>query len=187
MRLLSNLTILEGTVLSGDHWEKFELLTPTGVWNPFRAQKKTPRGKNLDDALPREKTGNSSANHWPLFYAALYRILLNGDFFLFRSSPTLDASQTCRPAAHVSRHDPGLHDRGERRKAKRCPRRQSRGKGGIERRRRDRGIYGPEDRKHLRLHLRARRREDRVTRKNHHRTRGPAPHPDRDARSAEVI
>jgi hypothetical protein len=67
VRLLSNLTTFEGTAVTGTNWEKFETLTPTGVWNAFRAQAKPPRGKNPHYAAPQEKTGNSSANHMASF------------------------------------------------------------------------------------------------------------------------
>ena len=67
VRLLSNLTTFEGSALRGTHWEKFEMLTPTGVWNAFRGQAKPPRGKNPHDVTPKEKTGNSSANHMASF------------------------------------------------------------------------------------------------------------------------
>lgn len=67
IKLFSNLKSFEGREFTGDHWEKFEALTPTGVWNAFRAQKKAMRGKNAFGAAPDEKTGNSSANHMACF------------------------------------------------------------------------------------------------------------------------
>ena len=67
IKLFSNLKSFEGREFAGNHWQKFEALTPTGVWNAFRAQKKAPRGKNTLDAGPDEKTGNSSANHMACF------------------------------------------------------------------------------------------------------------------------
>jgi integrase len=67
VRLLSSLSTFEGTALTGNHWEKFETLTPTGVWNAFRAQKKASRGKNAQDAASQATTGNSSANHMASF------------------------------------------------------------------------------------------------------------------------
>ncbi len=67
IRLLSNLDTFEETALTGTHWEKFEALTPTGVWNAFRAQKKVSRGKNPPHPDPKATTGNSSANHMASF------------------------------------------------------------------------------------------------------------------------
>lgn len=67
IQVLANLRSFEEHELKGDHWQKFQILTPTGVWNAFRAQKKTARGKNAHATEARERTGNSSANHMASF------------------------------------------------------------------------------------------------------------------------